>query len=79
MNKTEIKNLDYYMSLRYRIVLTPEEDGWSAIVPDLPGCIAAGDTINETLELLEDARRSWLEASLLHGLSIPEPKDYSAS
>ena len=77
MDQTKVNDLDYYLSLRYRIVLTPEEDGWSATVPDLPGCIAAGDTISETLELLEDARRSWLEASLLHGLNIPEPGDYA--
>ena len=75
MDQTKVKDLDYYLSLRYRIVLTPEEEGWSATVPDLPGCIAAGDTQAETLELLEDARRSWLEASLQRGLNIPEPDD----
>jgi antitoxin HicB len=77
MDQTQVKDLDYYLSRRYRIVLTPEEEGWSATVPDLPGCIAAGDTEAETLEQIEDARRSWLEASLQHGLSIPEPGDYS--
>ncbi len=70
------QNLDYYLSLRFRIILTPEDEGWSATVPDLPGCIAAGDTQAETLELLEDARRSWLEASLQQSLPIPEPDDY---
>ena len=77
MDQTNVKDLDYYLSLRYRIVLTPEEDGWSATVPDLPGCIAAGDSKAETLELLEDARRSWFDSSLERGLPIPEPDDYT--
>jgi len=70
------KDLEYYLALRYRIILTPEENGWSATLPDLPGCIAAGDTITETLEMVEDAKRSWIEASLQRNLPIPEPKLY---
>ena len=67
------KNISFYMPLRYKIILTPEEDGWGAIIPDLPGCVAAGDTIEEALELLKDAKQSWISASLQHNLSIPEP------
>ncbi len=71
------RDFEYYMALRYRIVLTPEDDGWTAAIPELPGCIAAGDTLEEALELIEDARRSWIEASLQRGLSVPEPGEYS--
>jgi antitoxin HicB len=67
---TELENL------RYRIVLTPEEEGWSATLPEIPGCIAAGDTIEETLDLLDDAKRSWIEASLEKNLPVPEPGEY---
>ena len=77
MDETKVHDLDYYLSLRYRIVLTPEMEGWSATMPDLPGCIAVGDSKAETLELLEDARRSWLAASLERGLLVPEPDDYT--
>jgi len=59
--------------LRYSIVLTPEEDGWGAIIPDLPGCIGGGDTIQEALEMLEDAKHGWLTSALVHGDIIPEP------
>jgi predicted RNase H-like HicB family nuclease len=76
MINLKTKNLEYYLSLRYQIVLTPEEDGWSATIPDLPGCIGAGDDIADTLIMVEDARRSWIEASLLRGLDIPEPSQY---
>jgi antitoxin HicB len=74
MEITTTKDLAYYMALRYRIVLNPEEDGWSAIIPDLPGCMGAGDTIQEALEMLADAKQSWLTASLEMGLPVQEPK-----
>ncbi|MBZ0319289.1 MAG: type II toxin-antitoxin system HicB family antitoxin [Anaerolineae bacterium] len=74
------KNFEYYLSLRYEIVLKPEADGWSASIPELPGCIGAGDTIAEALEMLQDAKHSWMEASLLKDLPIPEPSNnYSDS
>jgi antitoxin HicB len=73
MNPT-IKDLDYYLRLRYRIELTPEEDGWGATIPDLPGCVGGGDTITEALEMLEDAKRAWLTSALAHGDPIPEPE-----
>lgn len=73
MDVTITKDLDYYLSLRYRIVLSPEEDGWGAIIPDLPGCVGGGDTIQEALEMLEDAKRGWLTSALAHHDMIPEP------
>lgn len=76
MEKQMIKNIDYYMALHYPIILTPEEDGWGAIIPDLPGCVGGGDTIEEALIMLEDARRGWLESALTHNDFIPEPSTY---
>lgn len=76
MEATTTKDLNYYQSLRYRIVLLPEEDGWGAIIPDLPGCVGAGDTISEALEMLEDAKQGWLAVSLERGDPIPEPSSY---
>lgn len=73
METTLTKDLDYYMALRYKIVLVPEEDGWGAMIPDLPGCVGGGDTIIEALEMLEDAKCGWLVSSLAHGDPIPEP------
>jgi antitoxin HicB len=68
------KDLAYYMSLRYRIELIPEEDGWSAIMPELQGCVGAGDSIEEALAMLEDAKEGWFSSCLKHGDPIPEPK-----
>lgn len=72
MTDTILKDLEYYLNQRYKIVLMPEEDGWGAIIPDLPGCIGGGDTIEEALEMLEDAKRGWLISALAHGDPIPE-------
>lgn len=68
-----IKDLNYYMSLRYRILLTPEVDGWGAIIAELPGCIGAGDTIEEALMMLDAAKEGWFRSSLKHGDVIEEP------
>jgi antitoxin HicB len=74
MSQITTKDLNYYMLLRYAILIRPEEDGWSATIPDLKGCLAVGDTIQEALELLEDAKLSWISASLEQHLLIPEPQ-----
>jgi antitoxin HicB len=70
-----MKTLNDYLGLRYKIELIPEEDGsWGAAIPDLPGCVAGGDTIAEALELLEDAKLGWLNSRIKHGDPIPETK-----
>ena len=73
MNKSM---LDDHMALRYKIVLMPEEDGWGALIPELPGCVAGGDTLAEALIMLEDAKRAWLLSALSHGDVIPMPDNY---
>jgi antitoxin HicB len=79
---TPNKDLNYYLSLPYSIVLTPlsEEDGggWFVEIPDLPGCMSDGETQQEALDMIEDAKRLWLGSSLEHGDPIPEPKPHSA-
>jgi predicted RNase H-like HicB family nuclease len=74
MTSTLIKDLDYYMHLRYRIELIPDADGWAALMPELPGCVAAGDTPAEAIALLEDAKAGWFASCLKHGDPIPEPQ-----
>ena len=75
--QTPTKDIDYYMSLPYSILLTPisEEDGggWLAEIPQLPGCMSDGETQQEALNMIEDARRLWLESGWEKGDPIPEP------
>jgi antitoxin HicB len=67
------KDLEYYLSLSYRIEVYPDEGGYTAAVPDLPGCITCGESLEEVLELIEDAKAGWLELALEDGDPIPEP------
>ncbi|OPG16143.1 hypothetical protein B2M26_08280 [Ferroacidibacillus organovorans] len=40
---------------------------------DFPGCLSQGETVEEAVAMIEDAKRGWLEVSLELGHSIPEP------
>jgi predicted RNase H-like HicB family nuclease len=53
--------------------MEPTRTGFSAHVPDLPGCVAAGETREETLDLIQEAIAFHLEGMRLHGESIPAP------
>lgn len=72
---SEHKDLEYYLRLPYRVEIYPEADssGYTAAIPDLPGCITCANTIDELAEMIEDAKRTWIECSLEDGLPIPEP------
>lgn len=72
-----MKTIDYYMKLPYKMEIVPEieEGGFVAMFPDLPGCITVGDTINEVISNIIDAKKAWIEAELEEGRKIPEPKD----
>jgi predicted RNase H-like HicB family nuclease len=47
--------------VRYKIVLEPSEDGFSASVPGLPGCHSQGATEQEALDNISVAIREYLE------------------
>lgn len=68
------KDLNYYMNLKYAIETRPEQEGWSACMPELDGLIGAGDTPAEALEMLEDAKEGWFIRCLQHVDRIPEPQ-----
>ena len=44
-------------------------------IPDLPGCETFGDTLEEAWEMMEDAKRTWIEAQLDDGHPVPAPRD----
>ncbi|WP_123052782.1 type II toxin-antitoxin system HicB family antitoxin [Clostridium sp. JN-1] len=74
-----VKDLDYYMGLKYKVELIPDEDGTYAVrIPKLRGCISCGDTVQEALEMIEDAKKCWLEAALEDGINIPEPGEVNS-
>ena len=65
--------VENYLEKQYQIVLTPEYGEWTAVIPDLPGCMAVGETIEAALELLQDAKLAWIMSALEDGDAIPEP------
>lgn len=58
----------------YVVVYERAGSNYSAYVPDLPGCIAGGETIEETEALMKEAIRLYLEALAEDGEEIPEPQ-----
>jgi len=68
------KDFEYYLSLPYKIVLYPSPEGGYAIeIPELPGCLTQGQTIEEAMLMIEDAKRAWIDIALQDGELIPEP------
>jgi predicted RNase H-like HicB family nuclease len=58
---------------KYAVVYEPTRTGYSAYVPDLPGCIAAGRTLELTRKLMQEAIEGHLELMREDGDPIPEP------
>ena len=59
--------------MRYAVVIEKAKGNYSAYVPDLPGCVAAGDTVEETDQLIREAIEIHLKGMREDGLPIPEP------
>ncbi len=74
--------------MKYAVVIERSETGYGAYVPDLPGCVAAGETLAETERLIREAVEFHLEGlredghleiknqlarKICRGLSVPEP------
>ena len=59
--------------MEYVAIIEKTDNGYGAHVPDLPGCIAAGDTREETVELIREAIGYHLELMREDGDPIPEP------
>lgn len=58
---------------RYVALIEKTGTGFSAHVPDLPGCVAAAATYGETVSLIHEAIEFHIAGMLLHGEYVPEP------
>jgi antitoxin HicB len=71
--------LEHYLNLEYPVLLVAEpEGGYTALHPDLKGCLAVGETLEEALANLKEARRLWLETAYERGDEIPLPSPRKA-
>ena len=59
--------------MRYLVVVEKGEKSYGAHVPDLPGCIAAGETREEVLALIKEAIDFHIEGLIDAGEPIPQP------
>jgi len=71
------KDLNYYMRLPYKVEVLPDEDltSFTVTIPDLEGCIAFGETLEEAHKMLTEAKQLWIETYLDEGWNIPEPTE----
>lgn len=61
--------------MRYPILIEEGSEiaAFGVVVPDLPGCFSAGDTLDEALEAATEAAAAWIDAALDAGAAIPAP------
>jgi len=66
--------------MRYPIAIEPGSDttAFGVVVPDLPGCFSAGDTLDEAVSGAEEAAAAWIDAALDAGQAIPGPTSLDA-
>ena len=62
------------MKLSYPVCIYPNdtEPGYTAIVPDLAGCVTCGDTIPDVFEMAVDAASGWVLTELEDGNPVPK-------
>jgi predicted RNase H-like HicB family nuclease len=59
--------------MRYAVVIEKGDRNYSAYVPDLPGCVSVGDTLDEVKAEIREAIEFHLEGMREDGLPIPKP------
>jgi predicted RNase H-like HicB family nuclease len=60
-------------AMRYAIVIEKADGSYSAYVPDLPGCIATGETVAAVEAEIRDAIRFHIDGLKQDGLPVPKP------
>ncbi|MFC4292677.1 type II toxin-antitoxin system HicB family antitoxin [Sphingorhabdus arenilitoris] len=66
--------------MRYPVAIEigDTDTAFGVVVPDLPGCFSAGDTLDEALTNAEEAAAAWIDATLDAGGAVPAPSSLSA-
>lgn len=68
------KKLKYYLDLPYTIELIPDNEGYFAKIKELPGCMSQGDTEEDAVKNVNEAKHLWLSTALKKGINIPKPE-----
>ena len=59
--------------MKYGVVIEKGETSYGAYVPDLPGCVAAGETLEGVEQLIREAIQFHIEGLREEGFPVPEP------
>jgi len=59
--------------MKYTVVFEKAAKNWAAYVPDLPGCVTTGRTLEETRRLIAEAIEFHIEGLRMDGEPVPEP------
>lgn len=61
--------------MRYPILIEEGTDttAFGVVVPDLPGCFSAGDTLDEAVDAAKEAAAAWIDTALDQGTPVPHP------
>ena len=59
--------------MKYAVVIEKADESYGAYVPDLPGCVAVGETRSEAVRLIHDAIELHLLSLQQHGDEVPPP------
>ena len=60
--------------MKYTVIIEQDDLNFGAYVPDLPGCIAVGESKKEVLELIKESIEFHIEALMDDGITIPKPQ-----
>ena len=62
--------------MKYPIAIEPgdEHRAYGVVVPDLPGCFSAGDTLDDAIDNAREAIELWLETVIDDDQAVPEPR-----
>ena len=64
--------------MKYTVVIEETDNGYSAYAPDVPGCVAAGDTVSEVEHLIRGALVFHIESLRERGEPVPEARASAA-
>lgn len=70
-----VKDLNYYLNLpwTYRFEWSDEDNCYIASIAELKNCMSDGQDIEEASHMIKDALKSYIESSIAHNDTIPEP------
>ena len=64
--------------MQYAVIIETSSNNYSAYVPDLPGCVATGDTVEEVTRLIREGIEFHIQGMREDGLEIPAPSTLAA-